>query len=42
MLLVFQILEVPSLVEKGSAVVKNQVLKHKEVYKAPHGGRCCS
>ncbi|XP_015583101.1 ras-related protein RABC2a [Ricinus communis] len=37
-----KILEVPSLLENGSAAVKQHVLKQKQEYKALHGGGCCS
>ncbi|KAF5729464.1 ras-related protein RABC2a-like isoform X2 [Tripterygium wilfordii] len=39
-----KILEVPSLLEKGSAVVgaKRQTLKQKQVHQAPRNGGCCS
>ncbi|PHT29885.1 Ras-related protein RABC2a [Capsicum baccatum] len=40
--LTLKILDVPSLVEKGSAVVKNQLLKQKEVHKSQHNENCCS
>ncbi|KAF9674928.1 hypothetical protein SADUNF_Sadunf10G0178700 [Salix dunnii] len=42
---ILEILEVPSLLENGSVVVRQQILKEKEVYRAPHGGgvgSCCS
>ncbi|XP_059307588.1 ras-related protein RABC2a-like [Lycium ferocissimum] len=39
--LTLKILDVPSLVEKGSTVVKNQILKQKEVRKSQHSGNCC-
>ncbi|KAK4356450.1 hypothetical protein RND71_025421 [Anisodus tanguticus] len=39
--LTLKILDVPSLLEKGSAVVKNQILKQKEVHKSQHSGNCC-
>ncbi|XP_009773878.1 ras-related protein RABC2a-like [Nicotiana sylvestris] len=37
-----KILEVPSLQEKGSTVVKNQILKQKEAHKSQHSQKCCS
>ncbi|KAG6765167.1 hypothetical protein POTOM_029185 [Populus tomentosa] len=38
-----RILEVPSLLENGSVVVKQQIMKDKQVYQAPRGGgSCCS
>ncbi|KAJ6986772.1 hypothetical protein NC653_020109 [Populus alba x Populus x berolinensis] len=38
-----EILEVPSLLENGSVVVKQQIMKDKQVYQAPRGGgSCCS
>lgn len=41
--LIYKILEVPSLLEKGSLAVKKQCLKDKQIYQAPHGGGgCCS
>ncbi|KAJ6720206.1 DRAB5-RELATED [Salix viminalis] len=43
--LTLKILEVPSLLENGSVVVRQQILKEKEEYQAPHGGGgggCCS
>ncbi|KAK6929142.1 Small GTPase [Dillenia turbinata] len=40
--LILKILEVPSLVEKGSAVVKRKILHHKQVPKLQHTGGCCS
>ncbi|KAF9597522.1 hypothetical protein IFM89_019436 [Coptis chinensis] len=39
--LALKILEVPSLLEEGSTVVKRNSLKQKQVHKAPSGG-CCS
>ncbi|KAI9156394.1 hypothetical protein LWI28_005667 [Acer negundo] len=39
--LIYKILEVPSLLEKGSAVVKSQISKQEQVYQA-RGGGCCS
>ncbi|XP_060182783.1 ras-related protein RABC2a-like [Lycium barbarum] len=36
--LTLKIMDVPSLVEKGSAVVKNQILKQKEIHKSQHSG----
>ncbi|KAG6763490.1 hypothetical protein POTOM_030907 [Populus tomentosa] len=41
--LTLKILEVPSLLENGSVVVKQQIMKDKQVYQAPRGGgSCCS
>ncbi|PSR98068.1 Ras-related protein like [Actinidia chinensis var. chinensis] len=40
--LTLKILEIPSLVEKGSVVVKRQILSHKQVCQKPRGGDCCS
>ncbi|KAE7997124.1 hypothetical protein FH972_001782 [Carpinus fangiana] len=40
--LTLKILEVPSLLENGSAVVKKQILKQKQVQQAPRNGGCCS
>ncbi|KAJ9159886.1 hypothetical protein P3X46_025340 [Hevea brasiliensis] len=40
--LILKILEVPSLLEKGSVVIKQQVLKQKQGYQAPRNGGCCS
>uniref|UniRef100_M1D2E7 AtRab GTP-binding protein n=1 Tax=Solanum tuberosum TaxID=4113 RepID=M1D2E7_SOLTU len=40
--LTLKILDVPSLVEKGSAVVKKPILKQKEVHKSQRSGNCCS
>ncbi|OWM70247.1 ras-related protein RABC2a-like isoform X2 [Punica granatum] len=41
--LIYKILEVPSLLEKGSVAVKRQILKQKEVqYPHSKGGGCCS
>ncbi|KAL9422262.1 hypothetical protein AB3S75_034515 [Citrus x aurantiifolia] len=40
--LLYKILEDPSLLEQGSAVVKNQILKQKEVQESARGGNCCS
>ncbi|XP_023879699.1 ras-related protein RABC2a isoform X1 [Quercus suber] len=37
-----QILEVPSLLENGSSVVKKQILQQKQVYSKTHSGGCCS
>ncbi|EXB39458.1 Ras-related protein RABC2a [Morus notabilis] len=39
--LVLKILEVPSLLENGSSVVKRQAMKQKQEYQSPRGGRCC-
>ncbi|CAN4115045.1 unnamed protein product [Withania somnifera] len=40
--LTLKILDAPSLLEKGSAVVKKQILKQKEVHKSQRSGNCCS
>uniref|UniRef100_A0A6N2LQ17 Uncharacterized protein n=1 Tax=Salix viminalis TaxID=40686 RepID=A0A6N2LQ17_SALVM len=41
--LTLKILEVPSLLENGSVVVKQQIMKDKQAYQAPRGGgSCCS
>uniref|UniRef100_A0A1D1XC56 Ras-related protein RABC2a n=1 Tax=Anthurium amnicola TaxID=1678845 RepID=A0A1D1XC56_9ARAE len=40
--LALKILEVPSLLEEGSAVVKRTSLKQKQEYNASPGGGCCS
>ncbi|XP_057475782.1 ras-related protein RABC2a-like isoform X2 [Actinidia eriantha] len=40
--LTVKMLEIPSLVEKGSVVVKRQILNHKKVCQKPRGGNCCS
>ncbi|KAH6784141.1 RAB GTPase-like protein C2A [Perilla frutescens var. hirtella] len=40
--LTVKILEVPSLLEKGSTPVKNQILKQKQVSEAHHHDNCCS
>ncbi|KAG8380567.1 hypothetical protein BUALT_Bualt06G0029000 [Buddleja alternifolia] len=40
--LTMKILEVPSLLEKGSAPVKNQILKQKEVSRQQRDNNCCS
>ncbi|KAL5569463.1 hypothetical protein UlMin_026038 [Ulmus minor] len=40
--LVLKILEVPSLLENGSAVVKKQMMKRKHDYHSSRGGGCCS
>ncbi|KAL4621585.1 ras-related protein RABC2a-like isoform X1 [Castanea sativa] len=37
-----QILEVPSLLENGSSVVKKQILQQKQVDSKTHSGGCCS
>ncbi|XP_051119804.1 ras-related protein RABC2a-like [Andrographis paniculata] len=39
--LIVKILEKPSLLEKGSTPVKNQILKQKEVFEAQHSVNCC-
>ncbi|XP_021690254.2 ras-related protein RABC2a isoform X2 [Hevea brasiliensis] len=40
--LIVKILEVPSLLEKGPVIIKQQILKQKPGYQAPHNGGCCS
>lgn len=40
--LIVKILEVPSLMEKGSTVVKKQILEKKQGKHAEHGSNCCS
>ncbi|KAL0920532.1 hypothetical protein M5K25_009673 [Dendrobium thyrsiflorum] len=40
--LAYKILEVPSLLEEGSTVVKNTILKQKQERQASAGGGCCS
>ncbi|KAL7109681.1 hypothetical protein ACP275_06G189800 [Erythranthe tilingii] len=40
--LTVKIMEVPSLLEKGSMPVKNQILKRKQVYEAHRKDSCCS
>ncbi|XP_012080999.1 ras-related protein RABC2a isoform X2 [Jatropha curcas] len=40
--LTLKILEVPSLLQNGSVVVKQQILKQKPGYQAPRGSGCCS
>ncbi|XAR52315.1 hypothetical protein NMG60_11020304 [Bertholletia excelsa] len=40
--LTLKILETPSLLEKGSAVVKRQILTQKQVCKPSNNGNCCS
>ncbi|XP_010918923.1 ras-related protein RABC2a isoform X2 [Elaeis guineensis] len=40
--LALKILEVPSLLEEGSATVKRNILKQKPEYHASPGGGCCS
>ncbi|KAL6980293.1 hypothetical protein U1Q18_021935 [Sarracenia purpurea var. burkii] len=37
-----RILEIPNLLEKGSVVVKREVLKQKQEFQAPRSGNCCS
>ncbi|XP_022742955.1 ras-related protein RABC2a-like isoform X2 [Durio zibethinus] len=39
--LILKILEVPALSEKGSAVVKKQILQQKQANKAPQSNGCC-
>jgi len=40
--LALKIMEVPSLLEEGSTVVKRNILKQKQEYQAPPSGSCCS
>ncbi|KAG2682803.1 hypothetical protein I3760_10G001800 [Carya illinoinensis] len=40
--LALKIMEVPSLLEEGSTVVKRNILKQKQEYQAPPTGGCCS
>ncbi|KAF8395289.1 hypothetical protein HHK36_019232 [Tetracentron sinense] len=40
--LTLKIMEVPSLLEEGSALVKKNNLKQKQEYQAPPSGGCCS
>ncbi|CAA2986436.1 ras-related protein RABC2a-like [Olea europaea var. sylvestris] len=40
--LTMKILETPSLLEKGSTPVKNQILKQKQVCHEQHNSNCCS
>ncbi|KAL4621588.1 hypothetical protein ACB092_06G239600 [Castanea dentata] len=40
--LTLKILEVPSLLENGSSVVKKQILQQKQVDSKTHSGGCCS
>uniref|UniRef100_A0A2C9V3H1 Uncharacterized protein n=1 Tax=Manihot esculenta TaxID=3983 RepID=A0A2C9V3H1_MANES len=40
--LMLKVLEVPSLLEEGSVVVKQQVLSQKPGYHAPRSRGCCS
>ena len=35
-------MEVPSLMEEGSSLVKRNILKQKPEYQAPSNGGCCS
>ncbi|PON35654.1 Small GTP-binding domain containing protein [Parasponia andersonii] len=39
--LVLKILEVPSLLENGSAIVKRQTMKQKQVHHSSRGSGCC-
>ncbi|KHG28961.1 Ras-related RABC2a -like protein [Gossypium arboreum] len=39
--LVLKILEVPTLLEKGSTAVKKQILQQKQVRKPPESNACC-
>ncbi|KAK7844206.1 ras-related protein rabc2a [Quercus suber] len=40
--LALKIMEVPSLLEEGSSLVKRNILKQKPEYQAPPNGGCCS
>lgn len=40
--LTLKILEIPSLSEQGSLVVKRKILKQKQLYQEKHNGNCCS
>jgi len=40
--LALKIMEVPSLLEEGSTVVKRNILKQKQEYQSNPGGACCS
>ncbi|XP_039067307.1 ras-related protein RABC2a-like isoform X2 [Hibiscus syriacus] len=40
--LILKILEVPSLLEKGSTAVKKHILQQKQAQKAPDNNDCCS
>ncbi|XP_057981998.1 ras-related protein RABC2a [Malania oleifera] len=40
--LALKIMEVPSLLEEGSAAVKRNILKQKQDYQPPLSGGCCS
>ncbi|XP_043702930.1 ras-related protein RABC2a-like [Telopea speciosissima] len=40
--LALKIMEVPSLLEEGSTIVKRNILKQKQEYQAPPTGGCCS
>ncbi|EOY18856.1 Rab gtpase c2a, alpha,atrab,atrab18b,atrabc2a,rabc2a isoform 3 [Theobroma cacao] len=39
--LILKVLEVPALREKGSAVVKKQILQQKQEHKVPQSNGCC-
>ncbi|KAJ4829838.1 Ras- protein RABC2a [Turnera subulata] len=40
--LILKILEVPTLLQKGSVVMKQRILNQKQVHHASRGGSCCS
>ncbi|KAL3731992.1 hypothetical protein ACJRO7_028784 [Eucalyptus globulus] len=40
--LIQKMMEVPSILEKGSVAVKKQILKQKELDQPPHQSSCCS
>ncbi|KAL0344675.1 UNVERIFIED_CONTAM: Ras-related protein RABC2a [Sesamum radiatum] len=40
--LALKIMEVPRLIEKGSTVVKRNILKQKQEHQRPPTGACCS
>uniref|UniRef100_A0A2N9H221 Uncharacterized protein n=1 Tax=Fagus sylvatica TaxID=28930 RepID=A0A2N9H221_FAGSY len=40
--LALKIMEVPSLLEEGSTLVKRNILKQKQEYQPPSNGGCCS
>ncbi|KAF3441789.1 hypothetical protein FNV43_RR15704 [Rhamnella rubrinervis] len=40
--LALKIMEIPSLLEEGSTVVKRNIIKQKQEFQAPPNGGCCS
>jgi Ras-related protein Rab-18 len=40
--IILQIMEIPSLLEEGSTVVKRNILKQKQEHQEPPSGGCCS